>query len=275
MPTVVDERWDSGSGTHDGTGYGDSVTLTFNVVGTESEEEAHEAVRGYIPAYHRRWMFRSYKLDFQGGDAWHVTAEYAYGPGTGATLVKVSTRGGTKHVTQAIEQVVYDAADIVDPDPFEGAIGVNGDTVEGCDVIVPTLHFAEVHQQPYDRAIATDFLNAVVALTGTVNAETFRGFRPGEVLFLGADWEYEAIDVPEVDPDLTVAVTYEFAAAPNKENFTVGGINVDEKWGWDYLWVRYQEKADAATKQLVKKPYQVCVATVYEDESFVSLEIGS
>lgn len=273
MPAEFVEAWDSGSGVHDDSGRGDSVTLTFHVVGTESEEEAHQCARDNLPAFHRYWPFRSYTLDFAGGDVFHGKADFGYGS-TGAKRVKVTTRGGTRRITQAIEQVVYSPDDVVD-DEFKGAIGVNGDTVEGVDAIVPTLHFTEEHQIPYSTAIRPTFLNALVALTGKVNAEAFRGFQPGEVLFLGADMEYEALTVPDTDPDLKVPVTYEFAASPNRENFDVGGINVNEAWGWDYVWVRYKEDVGADTKSLLKVPAFVCVATIYHDESFVSLEIGS
>jgi len=100
-------------------------------------------------------------------------------------------------------------------------------------------------------------------MTGRVNAFPFKGFAPGEVLFLGAsgslrgqeDWE----------------ITFRFAASPNAINLKVGDIVGIVKKGWEYLWVRYADAEDENV--LVKQPTAAYVEQVYEYGDFALLGI--
>ena len=47
-----------------------------------------------------------------------------------------------------------------------------------------------------------------------------------------------------------------------------GGIMVDAKLGWDYLWVGYREKPTANGKLTLQKPVFAKVEKVYEDADF-------
>ena len=95
----------------------------------------------------------------------------------------------------------------------------------------------------------------------------FRGFAPGEVLFVGAagsvrgpeDWE----------------ITFRFAASPNVANLAVGSIGGITKRGWDYLWIRYADMVDDAARMLVKRPLSVYVEQVYPYTNFGGLGIGA
>ena len=64
-----------------------------------------------------------------------------------------------------------------------------------------------------------------------------------------------------------------FAASPNVQNLTIGGINGIDKKGWEYLWVRYADDEDVNAKVLVKKPIGVYVEQVYENGDFSGLGI--
>jgi len=100
-----------------------------------------------------------------------------------------------------------------------------------------------------------------------VNNAPFKGCAAGECLFLGAsgskrgdgDWE----------------IGFKFAASPNKTNLTVGDITVPAKKGWEYLWVRYEDKEDANAKILVKRPLSAHVEKVYHDGDLSQLGIGT
>ncbi len=104
-------------------------------------------------------------------------------------------------------------------------------------------------------------------LTACVNNDAFKGFAPGEVLFLGAsgtqrgqeDWE----------------ITFKFAASPNATGLVIGEITGINKKGWEYLWVRYADAEDTTAKVLVKKPIAVYVEQVYPMAAFAGLGIGS
>jgi len=102
-------------------------------------------------------------------------------------------------------------------------------------------------------------------MTGTTNSAPFRGFSTGEVLFLGAagskradgDWE----------------ITFRFAGSFNETGITVGSIIGINKNGWDYLWVRYEDKDDMGAQSIVKQPTAAYVERVYRVTSFASLGI--
>jgi hypothetical protein len=68
-------------------------------------------------------------------------------------------------------------------------------------------------------------------------------------------------------------ITYRFAVSQNRSSFTVGGIAVATKLGWDYLWVRYADEVDDALKQVVKKPVAVYIEKVYYGTDFSGLGI--
>ena len=110
----------------------------------------------------------------------------------------------------------------------------------------------------------------LMGLTGAVNSAAFRGFSPGEVLFMGASGARRG-----TDPDDRWEITYKFAASPNQSGMSVGGISGIQKRGWDYLWVQYGEDVDAAASVLIKKPIAVYVEQVYPFASFAGLGIGS
>jgi hypothetical protein len=55
----------------------------------------------------------------------------------------------------------------------------------------------------------------------------------------------------------------------------VGDITVNQKYGWDYMWVRYADHVDDTKKTLLKKPVAVYVERVYKVSNFGILGIGS
>ena len=140
--------------------------------------------------------------------------------------------------------------------------------MEGVDITVPVYSFSETHS--LDPTVVTEvYKGTIFSLTGKVDSDTFRGFSPGEVLFLGAagtrrgtgsddDWE----------------ITYRFAASPNRSNIPVGDITVPAKKGWEYLWVRYADTEDPAAHALVKQPVAAYVEKVYDEGDFSLLGIG-
>lgn len=196
---------------------------------------------------------------------WAVEVRYALGEmATGESSFSFDTTGGTQHITQSISTVNRYAASGSAPN-FQGAIGYNGESVEGCDIITPEYRFTETH---YIAAASVDgsYKASLFALTGQVNNASFKGLAAGECLFLGAsgslrdsgeDWE----------------ITFNFAASPNRTGLTVGSITGIAKKGWEYIWVEYGE--DESNNRLVKVPVSVHVEQVYEEGDFSGLGIGT
>jgi len=64
---------------------------------------------------------------------------------------------------------------------------VNGEGtgVEGVDITIPVYNFSETHYLP-TLIVTPQYKADLFRLTGRTNQAPFRGFQPGEVLFLGA-----------------------------------------------------------------------------------------
>lgn len=194
------------------------------------------------------------------------------------------TGGGTQHITQSLQTTIYDFAlpytdpygdpygddtegDVVYTAPdFNGAIGVNGESVEGVDITVPIYEFSETHLLP-DLTVTLAYKLALFQATGKINNATFKGFDIGEVLFLGASGNKRG--------DTQWAITYRFACSPNQTNFFVGGINVTQKYGQDYMWIRYEDFEDDLAQAIVKRPTGVYIEKVYYDADFSTIGIGT
>lgn len=175
------------------------------------------------------------------------------------------TGGGTQHVTQSLATVGRYGPKATDK--LKGAIGFDGKNVQGVDITVPVFNFTETHWFR-DNQITQAYKLKLFGKTGRYNTDVFRGFAPGEVLFLGA-----AGDRQGDDPDDKWELTFKFAAMPNRTNFHIGDIAVASKLGWEYLWVQYDDEADDDKKQLIKTPAAVYVERVYEGTTFSDLGI--
>ena len=265
MPITVTEKFDSRTSA---AGENPSVELKYVVAGTASDIDAKAALAATAPIAYDGLVRQSWDVEPVGdGSAfWNGTVRYGRydnsPPETGDSSFSFDTGGGTQHITQSLETVARHApAGQTAPD-FGGAIGVTHDAVEGVDTTVPVYRFSETHYVA-DSAVTPEYKANLFLQTGKVNDITFKGFAPGEVLFLGAsgsqrgdeDWE----------------ITFYYAASPNVTDLTIGAITNIAKKGWEYLWVRYEDAADDDAKCVVKRPVQVNIEEVYEPASFTAL----
>lgn len=247
----------------------------------------------------------SYSVNYLGDDAWQVTISYEK---TGADddnqtdplrrSRSFDTSGGTQHITQsplyddtttevlengfpivarnATGERKYGLSGVTPPDQF-GAIGVDGDSVAGVDIIVPALSWTENYDVPSSYVTAA-YIKRTAFLTGTVNSAAFRTFLAGEVLFLGCsgnqDWDADKGDGPW-------SLAYKFVASPNAgagettKALKVGDIGGIVKKGHEYLWVKYESSVGVGSADLLKRPKYVYVNEVYPSANFSQLGIGS
>jgi len=256
-------------------GDGDTVELTFIIEGTADDEQAKAFFEGNAPESHGGLTRQTYTMEPLQVDTvgdvgrWRCEATYAKSkvtlPGGGsASNYSFDTGGGTTHITQARATIdTYVPVGATKPD-FKGAINVTRDSVDGVDITSPVYNFGETHYfSPHQ--ITGSYKAMLFGLTGKVNSDGFRGFMPGEVLFLGASGSQSGDEEWEI--------TYRFAASPNRYAFYVGDIYVPAKRGWDYMWVQYKDAEDAAANKLVKVPAVVTVNEVYEMAYFSALGI--
>ena len=177
------------------------------------------------------------------------------------------TTGGRQKITQSLETVQKYAPTGKTAADHKGAIGVTDNGVEGCEIIIPKFSWSETWQLPIET-YDWSYSQTLKAITGKVNAETFRGFPAGQVLFRGGKGAGSS-----KNPNL-IEITYHFDQSDDVTAQTIGEITGVSKAGWEYLWVHYTEEHDTSADSLARRPDSVYVEKVYEAASFNSLGIG-
>jgi len=149
------------------------------------------------------------------------------------------------------------------------SIGWNGKTgsdsqIAGVDVLSGAMRESWAVSLPRKK-VTTNYKRYIAACAGSTNATSFKGWAPGEVLFLGATYSAKSTDT-------RVTVTYNFAIQPNEEDVKIGvnksgtNITVAKKGGWQYVWVIPGEKGDSASiGSYVRAAY---LATVHGEADF-------
>lgn len=255
------------------------IEVPYFAFGVEDEDAALNAVRTKAATRTIEGMQLS-ELEMKeriNKDTWRVNAIYASegsddpdDPDDGnvdAYSFAFDTGGGTMHRNQSLKTVVRVPSSAPD---FNGAIEVDNEgNVNGVDVTMPVLNFTETHTMASSR-VSTSYRKTVAGLTGSINASSFRGFAPGEVLFLGASGTKHSKRA-----DAKWEITFRFAVSPNQTSLKVGNITIPTKRGWDYLWVRYSSEVTSDKKNVIKKPIAAYVEQVYPEGDFGNLGLGT
>jgi hypothetical protein len=242
--------------------------------------EVYSAIGAYAPRYvknpyGRYWRRKKLGIKGLGKSVFDVVADYetltpisgedaANDDNADSNFVPGSiawdTTGGTERMTQAIsERVVGDTVD------FQGAINVSGTSVQGIDVVVPTMRYSETWIMPLSIGLSSEYVGNVFTLTGKTNKAQFRAFAPGEALFMGgrAQWSGDQPYVP---------VTFEWQCRKDDDNYQLGGgLPATTKKGWEYVWIVYDDAVNNNT--LVKKPRAYIFDTIYDSGDFSLLKI--
>jgi hypothetical protein len=269
---------------------------SYKVFGTTNDVDLHAEANTKISSELAYFQYpgqpnvqlraESYSVNYLGDDAWQVTVSYEK---TGADddsqtdplrrSRSFDTSGGSQHITQADGGKITSTGTTTtrtgtetrfpsNAPSMSSAIGVDGDSVNGVDIVVPALSWTETYDVP-SAYVTAAYIKRVAALTGTTNDATFRTFAAGEVLFLGCsgnqDWDADRGDGPW-------SLSYKFVASPNITGQTIGTITNIAKKGHEYLWVRYEDSVTGS--DLVKRPKYVYVNTVYKEGAFSGLGIG-
>jgi hypothetical protein len=183
--------------------------------------------------------------------------------------------GGTTTITQAYAQTKYGTAA-----PEHGnAINVVDGLAEGVEISVPALAF-NIQQKFDGSTITLPWLRSIVLATGCVNQDTFLGFAPGEVLFMGPTGSQPFAFFSDGQVQFAEReMEFRFAVSPNLTGLTIDGISVPEKPGHDYLWRHRVRKvhppSPAPVESITEKTLGVYVAQVYRRIPFSSLGISN
>ena len=257
----------------DGDGNYTTAEVPYFVFAVDDEDMAIDYANGNVPSKLNNMELESIELDERlSADTFKVIAKYKAvnievaltSTGEPDSVFSFDTGGGSRHLTQSLETVSKAPSNAPD---YGGAIGYDGENVNGIDVTIPVMNFTETHYLKASK-VSTSYKKLISELTGKVNNANFKGYVPGEVLFLGASGSRRG----EARSDYW-EITFKFAVSPNKTNIPVGSLSISNKNGWDYLWVRYADDV-GSDNALIKKPVAAYVEKVYERADFAALGIG-
>jgi len=256
-----------------------SVTFSYQLRGTASDTDARTYLLDntdniYENRYRVRPRLRPIHIDTTDADSciWETEVTYVLPdikvPDTGDSTFSFNTAGATSHIVQSLKTINIYTDGSTELDHY-GAIGVNGDNVDGTDITVPIYEFDETHY--IDNTTVTDaYKKTLCRLTGTVNNALFKDFDAGEVLFLGAAGTKRGIGDWEIQ--------FKFAASPNVTSKSLGYdqdgnalITGIAKKGWEYMWIKFGPSQVA--DDVLFRPKAVYIEQVYKDGDFSELGI--
>ncbi len=249
---------------------GKSAELHYTIRGASNEAAARDELTAVCPStfegmIRKERQIEAVHVDSSNPDSnlWKATVAYGITDPSDFTT-SFDTTGGSQHITQSPYTVSKTPSNAPN---MKGAIGFDGQRVNGVDIVIPVYTFSETHFKS-TSFVSNAYRKTLANLTGKVNSGSFRGFEAGEVQFRGASGQLVIVEGTK-----QWQLTYQFAASPNLTNVPVGDLTVSEKLGWDYMWVLYGDNLDADT--LVQHPIAAYVERPYEFAAFSALGIGS
>lgn len=106
-----------------------------------------------------------------------------------------------------------------------GVIGKDGNDVHGADVVTPEMKLTVMYRHP-QGFMNKAYVDSLFPLIGHFNEDTFLGYAPGQVQYLGG---------PHTVTESEATAQYVFNMVPNEVDLVVGGITIGLKYGSDIL----------------------------------------
>lgn len=104
------------------------------------------------------------------------------------------------------------------------------DEPAGLDILYPQVTEKYVKVLPFDKVTSTAWKRKMSRFNRCLNSGTFKGWSPGEVLFMGCNYSTPVSGVDDV------VVEFNFSIAENEDNAVVGGHAIGMVLGHDYIW---------------------------------------
>lgn len=239
--------------------------IQYLVFEAADEDAALKAVLDNAPQEYETLPLDSIEIDArEKDDVYRVNAIYKQeDAGSGSSsdddddneaTVSFDCGGGTKHLNYSISQRKAHG----DKDAG-GAIGWNGKCGDDCEISgvdIPTAQLRETYTKTMRlSSLSTSYKRNVASMVGKVNSGSFKGWSAGEVMFLGMSYSAPA------KRSTRVTVTFNFAIQPNESGVKIGGKNVGNKKGFEYVWAISKTTASGSTPKVeVEGVYvdQVC-----------------
>ncbi len=256
-----------------------SVTQDYNILGAVglSWDAVKAALLAYAPQSNApagatyQWPMRSLNLKEIDGTSGQWTASITWASLSYQYALKI---GGQQQqircdlsVVNAYPNSALGAAGQV-PAMFAAgtngaAVWFDGKSVHGASIYVPQRTWTESVEIPLAQYTFSYEDDVFSVQQSPVNSAPFRGYDPGEVLFLGMNAQLST-----QNPNFVTA-SYEFSMSPNNSSdngnlLTIGGIANIAKDGWDYLDVKYQQVVDSTAPTLIPQPQYIVIHRLYK-----------
>jgi hypothetical protein len=261
---------------------GEDAVAAYREFSTKLDGES-----GTVPGKNGDYFFNfdRYTARHLGNGYWEVEATYVCAGGGEqdnqdpnnigvAYSLGFDSTGGTQRITQAIDERRFSAPGKPAAPDMKKAILVSGDSVEGCDIVVPVFEWNEDIEIPGGN-ITAPYVREVAKMTGKVNDAPFRGFPKGDVLFLGVSGQnqFNPNQASSYTDAQVARISFRFAYKPTQENFQFGTCTVTKKEGWEFIWATYEDANIQGVT--LKQVAHVYVQRVYEYGDFSLLKIGT
>lgn len=225
------------------------------------------------------------KVDEVGGGVWHATVKYSetadrteLNLNFGVQSAKIYQANSTVMIYDCITGGSGPDGTMPNVPAFRGAIGANGDEVEGVEVEVTkvefsiTKHWARDVLDPSYYDLLFQFTRPRTAVNDATYSFNILGqgllFPTGSLRLRGFQTKVNNFNETEI--------TYQFAyegPITDADAFTVGSSANIVKEGHQYLWVYYKKvKSNGVTSH---RPYGVIINNVYPYKDFGLLEIDT
>lgn len=281
----IEELFPAQTQSIDASGNIKSATVNYVVFGVEGtpsenitpEENALRAVLEYLQINNLKTIGSASldSVDIEercNEDTFKVSAKYTVPRGSSGSsgdsneeaTMSFDCGSGSARITQSFNQTIYRGGDP------HGLIGWNGKTgndlqVAGVDVV--TAQLRETYTMTMKVSDMTSTKKREVAnLVGKVNLNPFKGWEPGEVLFLGMSYS------APLDGNEDISVVFNFSIQPN-ETAVIDDVAVAKR-GFDYPWTIAETVWDETTQSPVVNVSGIYVDQVYQYADFSKLGIG-
>ena len=268
------------------------ATHEYVVSGASTRLSAQLALFGQIPSYEAGLditgteitiYLHTILLKEEGGGVWTATARYESTPD--ATQFNVTYGARSEKIFQAIEHVLaYSTIDgSTDDDPnlytgpyFNGAIGINGDEIEGVEVEASNVEFmlSKVYRI---SGLPQDYIQGIFEMmsfrTPVNDAEWSFIWKNLTFEFPAGSLRLREVPIKWTSND-EVEISYRFHYSRPivfDDSFSIGDSAYITKKGHEYLWVYYDTVEESG--RTTKKATAVSIDQVYPEENFNFLEI--
>ncbi len=145
---------------------------------------------------------------------------------------------------------------------YEQGIGVTRDRVEGVDLPAPSPDYTYTHQVV---RVTWGYYRKLESLRSKTNSATWRGWKPGEVLYLGTSGSWQTGGFWKL--------SHRFAMRRNRYAVRVSpSITIPFVGGWEYLWCTYRDKE--ISNSIFQVPSNAYVEQIFRRGTFSDIGIG-